>query len=104
MQYVIMLSHPPHLSPLSNKVTREMADKSYAQMPTLTEKHKVKVVAGYHLDPEHRAMVVVEAPSIEAVRDLLYEAGFMHWNDATIYPTTPLHEIHEWVKTQPTIF
>jgi len=38
------------------------------------------------------------------VRDLLYEAGFMHWNDATIYPTTPLHEIHEWVKTQPTIF
>jgi len=42
-----------------------MADRSYAQLPTLTQKHNVKIVAGYHLDPEHRAMVVAEAPSIE---------------------------------------
>jgi hypothetical protein len=42
----------------------------------------------YHLDPEHRS--ILEARSVEDVRDLLYESGFMGWCDGRMFPTTPL--------------
>lgn len=104
MQYIVMLWHPPELSPLSNTTVREASTRTWSRLPALREKYGVNVIAGYHLDLEHKAIVVLEAPSAEAVRDFLYESGFMHWTDAKIYLTRPLHEVREWTLNQPTIF
>jgi hypothetical protein len=104
MRYIVMLWHPPEVSPLSNRSVREASKKTWSQLPAVRQKYGIEVIAGYHLDLEHKAIVVVEAPSAEAVRDFLYESGFMHWNDARIFLTRPLEEVREWTMKQPTIF
>ena len=57
----------------------------------------------YHLDPEHRSILIFEAKTVEDVRDVLYESGFMHWCDGRIFPTTPLSEMHKWAVAQEPI-
>ena len=35
----------------------------------------MKMIGAYHLDPEHRSILIFEAKSVEDVRDVLYESG-----------------------------
>lgn len=96
-QYVVELWHEPSMSPLSNMSTREQASKAQALLPILMKQRGMKMVGSYHLDPEHRAILVFEAKSVEDVRDVLYECGYMHFCDGRIFPCTPLAEMHKWV-------
>ena len=104
MQYLAELSHTPTECPLSNKISRDLAKKALASVPALGQKHNVRPIATYHLDPEHRGIVIVDAPSVEAVRDLLFEAGFMHFCDGRIYPVTSLDEFMERAEKLPTAY
>jgi hypothetical protein len=48
---------------------------------------------------------MIEADSIEAVRDFAMEAGLMAWNDLKINPITPVSELMDNMdKAPPTIF
>ncbi len=92
-QYVILSDHSPESCPSANKAVREFVLKSFAGMEKLAEKHRVRPQIALHLDPGHKVVQVVEAPSIEAVRDMVYESGYSEWNDTTVYPTTPVDEL-----------
>ena len=98
--YLIELWHEPGISPLGNLTYRKMAERTHKALPGLMEKRGMKVVGSYHLDPEHRAILIWQAKSVEDVRDVLYESGFMHYCDGRIYPTTPLGEMHKWAMAQ----
>jgi hypothetical protein len=74
------------MSPRTNAAVREHARRTGAAMPKLMEEKDVTMIGDYHLDPEHRAIFIFEAPSVETVRDLLYESGLMHFNNGRIYP------------------
>ena len=99
-KYVIELWHEPGISPLSNPTYREKANRTHKALPELMKKRGMSVIGAYHLDPEHRSILIWEAPSVEDVRDVLYESGFMHWCDGRIFPTTPLPEMHKWAVAQ----
>ncbi len=99
-KYLVELWHEPGISPLSNPTYRKMSQRTHEKMPAVMAKHKVAMVGDYHLDPEHRSILIFEAESVEAVRDVLYESGFMGWCDGRIYPTTPLSEMHKWAVAQ----
>jgi muconolactone delta-isomerase len=90
--YIAELYHDPHCSPLANAASRKKAREVRAALPALMKRRKVKLIGDWHLDPEHRAILIFEAPSVEAVRDVIYEAGYMHYCDGRIYPATPLSE------------
>jgi hypothetical protein len=98
--YLVELWHEPGISPLSNPRYRRMAQRTHEKLPALMEKHGIKMVADYHLDPEHRSILVFEASSVEDVRDLLYESGFMGWCDGRIFPTTPLSQMHRYAMAE----
>jgi hypothetical protein len=98
--YVAELWHGPEMSPLSNPVARALANRVQERLPGLLAAKGIKKIADWHLDPEHRAFVVLEAPSAEAVRDLLYESGLMGYCDGRIYPARPLSEVHKWAAAQ----
>ena len=102
-QYLVELWHAPHASPLSNAAVKQKAIDTHAALPVLMEAKGIRQTASYHLDPEHRAILIFEGPSVESVRDLLYESGFMHWCDGRVYPTTPLSELRKWSVGQSTI-
>ncbi len=101
-QYVIELWHDPGISPLSNPVYRDKANYTHKVLPDMLAARGIKVIGSWHLDPEHRSILIWEAPSVEDVRDVLYGSGFMHWCDGRIYPTTPLADMHKWAVAQDT--
>jgi len=102
-KYVVELWHEPGISPLSNASSRKMANRTHEKLPGLMEKRGMKMIGAYHLDPEHRSILIFEAKTVEDVRDVLYESGFMHWCDGRIFPTTPLSEMHKWAVAQEPI-
>jgi hypothetical protein len=89
---------------MSNKASREMAKKAYAQFPSLCKKLNVKVLLDLHLDPNHMAFMLFEAPTAEAVRDLVTMAGFVYYLDFNFHLVTPISDILKNVDQMPTIF
>lgn len=103
-QYAAIGSHPPDDCPLTNKAVREFAKKAYAQLPTLAKQLDVKILLDIHLDPNHKAFMLFEAPNAEAVRDLLVRAGFSHFLELDFHLVTPIAEILKYADEMPTLY
>ncbi len=101
--YIAELYHDPQMSPRANAAVREQAKRVGEVMPRLMAEKDITMIGDYHLDPEHRVILIFEAPSVETVRDLLYESGLMHYNDGRIYPASRLSEVRDKAMGQPTI-
>ena len=97
-RYLAELYHDPGISPAANAAARQRARETHAVLPRLMAEKNVSMIAEYHLDPEHRAILVFDAPSIEAVRDVLVQSGFMQYCDGRIYPVSTLKEALERTK------
>ena len=98
--YIAELYHDPQMSPRANAAVREHARRTGQALPRLMEEKGITLIGDWHLDPEHRAILIFEAASVEDVRDVLYGSGFMHWCDGRIYPSTPLPDMHKWAVSQ----
>ncbi|AIC16439.1 hypothetical protein [Nitrososphaera viennensis] len=58
-----------------------------------------------HFDPEHLIIGIFEAENIEAVRDMILEAGLMAWNELKLNPLTPVADLIDNIdKAPPTIY
>jgi hypothetical protein len=104
--YVILADHSPDICPSSNGRTRARALEGLGQnLPKLAETAGVTfVMAPLHLDPGHRTVSVVEADSIEAVTQLIYESGLSQWNTVEVCPTTPVSELMAQMDDFPLLF
>ena len=95
-QYVVLMDHTPQTCPGASKRVREFASETLgSRVPELSAQLGVELRQALHLDPGHQTLLVVEAPSVEAVRDLVFEGGLSQWNDVRVYPTTPVAELME---------
>jgi hypothetical protein len=95
-QYVILADHTPDICPGSNARTRARAMEGTS--PENIEKVCADlgmsfVVPPLHLDPTHRVMAIVEAPSIETVTEFVMATGLFQWNTVESYPVTPIAEM-----------
>jgi muconolactone delta-isomerase len=97
-RYLAELFHDPGISPAANAAARQRARETHEILPRLMSEKNVSLTAEYHLDPEHRAILIFEAPSVEAVRDVLVQSGFMQYCDGRIYPVSTLKEALERTK------
>ncbi len=102
-KYVVISNHPPASCPSANKVLREEGNSLGMNMPPMLEKHKIKAEVVFHLDPGHKIVWVLDAPSAEAVRDFIYDSGFSRWNDFEFYMASSLEEVTSWIQHLPTI-
>ena len=64
---------------MTDKAAREFVMKQFPKNPAIAKKHGVKVKLEIHLDPDHQAFILLEAPNAEAVRDYLAEGGYVHF-------------------------
>jgi hypothetical protein len=104
-KYGVTMTHPPNICPIANKASRKAAVAGWKQIPSLSQKHGVKMLSFDHFDPEHLIIGTFEAESIESVRDFVMELGLMAWNELKINPLTPVSEFMENMdKAPPTIF
>ena len=105
-QYVILADHSPGVCPSSNARSRARAIEGLGQaLPKLAEEAGVTFLTGpLHLDPGHRTIAVVEAPSVEVVTSLVYDSGLSQWNTVEVCPTTPVAELMADLSRFPIVF
>ena len=103
-QYALIGTHPPDVCPLSNKASRENDEKSVRPASSLCKKLNAKLLLDLHLDPNHKGFMLFEAPTAEAVRDLVTMSGFMYYLDLDFHLVTPISSILKHVDEMPTIF
>jgi len=106
-QYAILADHTPDICPSSNAKTRARAMEGLGpeNVPKVAQSVGLTfVVEPLHLDPSHRTMAVVDAPSIEAVTQFVYETGLFQWNTVEVYPVTPIAEMMATIDDSPIVF
>jgi hypothetical protein len=105
-QYVILADHTPDICPSANARSRARALEGTGELlPKLAAEAGITFQVGpLHLDPGHRTVSVVDAPSIEAVTKLVYDTGLSQWNTVEVCPTTPIAELMADVDRFPIVF
>ena len=103
-RYAILQSHPPDNCPLTNEKVRKFAMEHLPRLDEMARARGVTIIANDHLDPAHKAIMILEAPSAETVRDLVFEAGFMHFTEMEFYMVTPVAELVAKADQIPTIY
>jgi hypothetical protein len=74
-------------------------------MPKLSAEAGITFVCGpLHLDPGHRSVSVVDAPSIETVTDFVYATGLSQWNTVEVCPTRPVADMMADLDAFPIVF
>ena len=105
-QYVILGDHSPDICPSSNGRSRSRAIQGMGQdMPRLAAEAGITFVSGpLHLDPGHRTVAVVDAPSVEAVVELVYATGLSQWNNVEVCPARPVADMMANLDAFPIVF
>ncbi len=105
-QYAILADHPPDICPSSNSRSRARAIQGLGQdLPKLADDAGITFISGpLHLDPGHRSVSVVDAPSIEVVVELVYASGLSQWNTVEVVPLVPVADMMENLDAFPIVF
>ena len=93
-QYAIIADHTPLTCPGSSKNAAKHAEDALGnKMPKLMAELGISVIQNLHLDPSHKTFMLVEAPSAEAVRDMIFDSGYLQFNNIDFHLVTPIEEI-----------
>ena len=103
-KYVVISNHPPESCPSANAKIRERGEKLGTEVPKLLQKHGMKADVIFHLDPGHIVLWVLDAPSAETVRDMLYEGALEQWNDFDFYMASSIEWITSLIQKAPTVW
>ena len=106
-QYALFADHSPDLCPSSNAKVRArmMEGLNPDNVEKVAQSVGMKILLGpLHLDPSHRTLAIIEAPTIEAVNKWVIETGLFQWNTVEVSAVTPIEEMMAIVMSQPIVF
>ena len=101
-QFVLNTTHSSDQCPTSNATVRKLAEGLASELPRLTKRLGVKILAGPLVSTEHRMTVFVEAENVEAVRDFVFQSALIQWNSVEILHGRSMEEaLKETDKLKP---
>jgi hypothetical protein len=103
-EYAVLQSHPPDNCPMTSRAVREFVMKQFPKNEAIAKKLGVKVKAELHLDPDHQAFILFEAPNAEAVRDYMVQGGYTHFSRLSFHLVTPVAEVLKQLEKIPTVY
>jgi hypothetical protein len=105
-QYAILADHPPDICPSSNSRSRVRAIQGLGQhlLRLSVEAGITFVIGPLHLDPGHRMLSVVDAPSIETVNQLVHATGLSQWNAVEVCAVLPVADTMDNLDAFPVVF
>ncbi len=103
-KYVVISNHPPNTCPSAHAAVRKKGNALDSDLPPLMKKYGIRPKVMLHLDPGHKVLWVLDAPSAEAVRDFIYKAGLSQWNDFEFYMGSSLEWVTKVVNKLPPLF
>ena len=93
-QYVVIGTHAPSQCPGANAAMRPVFQKLFQAAPAIAEKRGIKLVMPpMHMDPQHKIMVILEAPNQDVILDALHENRLAQIQDVEIYRLTALADL-----------
>ena len=103
-QYALIGRHEANGWPMTSKAAREAAKNAYAALDGLLKAKHAKLLLDIHLDPNHKAFMLFEAPTAETVRDIAAESGMIAFLDMDFHMVTPIPELLKMSEKIPTIY
>lgn len=89
---------------MTSKGAREAAMKAYGGAEKMLQAKHIKLLLDLHLDPNHMAFMLFEAPSAEVVRDYLLQSGLGSFLDCNLHLVTPVPEMLKMAGDVPTFY
>jgi hypothetical protein len=103
-QYALIGRHEANGCPMTSKAAREAAKHAYAQLEAALKEKHAKLLLDIHLDPNHKAFMLFEAPNAESVRDIVAKVGLIAFLDLDFHLVTPIPELLKQADGIPTIY
>ena len=101
--FVVIAERPPHLCPDSNAAARKQMGR-VSEINAIAKRLEIEIIFTGIPVPEHQTIMIVQAPSFEAVRTLMVESGFVQTNTITIRQTESLEEFFNEIKGSTPLF
>jgi hypothetical protein len=99
----VVAEHPPQLCPHSNAAARKIMQRS-AEIDAIARKPEIEVVIAGIPVPEHQTIMILRAPSFEAVRTMMVETNFVQINTISIRQTESVEEFFAETKDSEPLF
>jgi uncharacterized protein with GYD domain len=104
MHYVILASHSAEVCPTGNAKTKALLQEVAPQIPNMSDKHGVKILAGPFANREHVVVVIAEADRSEAIDGFLVESRLAQWNTVRILPSLPMEAAMQEIEEGTSLF
>jgi hypothetical protein len=101
--FVVIAEHPPQLCPHSNAAARKIMAR-VAEIRAIAKRLEIEVVFSGIPVPEHQTIMILRAPSFEAVRTFTVETNFVQINTVTIRQTESVEEFFEETRDSAPLF
>jgi hypothetical protein len=100
--YGVIGRHEANGCPTTSKGAKAVAMKAYGGAEQVLKAKHFKWLLDLHLDQNHMASMLFEAPSAEAVRDSLMQSGMGSFLGCNLPLETPISELLEVAGDMPT--
>lgn len=104
MHYVILATHTAEVCPTSNAKTNALLLELAPQIPSLADKHGVKILAGPFTNREHMVVTIVETDRSEALDAFVVASRLAQWNQIRILPSLSMEESMRELQEAPSLF
>ena len=84
--FVVTATHSSDQCPMTNAKTRKLFKRSNEERAKAAQKAGIKLLVGPIFSINHKTIVVVEAPKVEQVMEMLRELRVPQWNSVDVQP------------------
>src|SRR6202050_5037068 len=99
----VVAEHPPQLCPHSNAAARKIMER-VPEIEAIAEKLEIEIIFSGIPVPEHQIIMILRAPTFEAVRTFTVETNFVQINNITIRQTESFEEFFNETKDSTPLF
>jgi len=82
--FIMDMKHSPEMCPMFNDKVGRMFKEQYNKIEEIADKLEIKILINLGVFNEHYILIIVEAPSIEAVESFIREMKFFSFNNITL--------------------
>jgi hypothetical protein len=101
--FVVVAEHPPQLCPHSNAAARKIMQR-VPEIEAIAKKLEIEIIYSGIPVPEHQTIMILRAPTFEAVRTFTVETQFVQINTITIRQTESVEEFFDETKDDTPLF
>jgi hypothetical protein len=98
MLFLQISKHSPESCPMHNEKVKKATVDLMMKMDSLTKKHGIKVIGGWHSNPDHQTVVVFDAPNLDSVMKFSMEPEVMTWSCYHTTEIKPVMTLEESMK------